>query len=106
MSNNWFRWERDDLGERILKVPAVPSIRLPGEDNRTPRICVAPSPALAASALRGRAVCGPMTLYQLTGEAEMVKPTLSQVPDAAATGEQWILSPTKFVRVDRGGGEK
>lgn len=79
-----------DSNKSLILKPRVPKNAIKGlEDNKIPRICVSNSIFGAISAIKGN-----QTLY-----VHLVEPikvldnaeVLQYVPDAAATGESWVL---------------
>ena len=105
-----------DILEPDSLVPRVPETIITGpnvtEDSKTPRICVAGSVQDALKSIPG---CGIMIrnmrkyhipliihAYYLEQDPQYVyKPTDAEVPDAAYTGEYWMLrSPQKVRRRD------
>ena len=98
----FYRIEKTDMGESILKYPTIPrnpfKTILLREDATIPRIAVAPSLLHCLAATLGSGYWNGV-LYKLADEnVEVVKP-FKPVPDAHLTKEHWILQPAKFKRV-------
>jgi len=97
----WFRIEKTDMGEFVLKRPTIPrntfKTKLLIEDTTVPRIPVAPSLLHCLAATLGLGYWNGV-LYKLVDDVEVVKP-FKPVPDAHLTKEHWILQPAKFKRV-------
>ena len=105
----------DDVKEFIKNprmTPAVPWSAMDGEDKTTPRICVAPDIESCVTAVKplGRFrrclnahpdaksyenddEAYPVLVLTFPDGIEDVVPDKTQVPDAALTGERWILRP-------------
>lgn len=104
------------LGHPLPMSPWVSSHTMPGEDGKTPRICVAPSIeecVMGCTLYAFRRCCAKvrdMKQYAgLEGEAYPIivntfdvenpyVPTPQEVPDAADTGEMWLLEESTPIR--------
>lgn len=82
-----------NLGPCPILLPRIPRDRARGEDGRIARICVAPTIAGCLIALRG---CyyntGRWFAYSID-DANVTD--AHRVPDAATTGELWLLTPER-----------
>ena len=79
--------------------PRIPSNRMDGEDDSTPRICFAPSIEKCLLGITGYgSICRyslndcRLSAYAYTSD-QWVKPTEEQVPDQHITDEHWLTSP-------------
>ncbi len=66
------------------------------EENKTPRVCFAPSISKCLRALTQK--CEDMVLFVHVpdGKYDVYTPTLKEVPDQNLTGEMWITKPVKL----------
>lgn len=93
----------EDMGKKIILKPRIPeSITLTGdsaENNKIKRICVSKSIhgcLLAISA--SISIDDIVYIYQCNkNQNEVIQPTINDVYDSPITGEEWLLTDTKFI---------
>lgn len=89
-------WHLSDkfLGREVILLPRVPRDRALGEDEHTPRVCVASRVEGALVALRNvYYVPSFWHVYCVLVPWEWLD--LGEVPDASETGELWVLRPVE-----------
>lgn len=87
-----------DLGDEPVLRPRIPRDRMPFENRTVARVCAAPSVAGCLQALSGSYYNrGAWCIYAADIPSDLLVEPVA-VPDAAETGELWLLEPTRFRR--------
>lgn len=96
----WYFITQEDMGAKMTLTPRTPLSMGDGEPRRK-RICVAPTAAHCMSAIcLYNYECEERTTHVYRTLREVNGYETYDVPDAYFTKEHWLLSKTKFERVD------
>lgn len=71
------------------------------EDNKTSRICFAPSIEQCLAGLSCNVLGKKYYVHTIVNNPKLYKPSLKEVPDSKITGEIWALEPVKLKKICR-----
>lgn len=98
----YFVSEKELHGEILQpKIPDNYLTRQGYEDNKTKRVCFAPSIDKCLIALSKNCTGMVLNVYSPDKAYDIYKPTKNEVPDVGITGEIWIKEPVKLVKVGK-----
>ncbi len=92
---------------KLVVEPMIPERPLAGEDDSTPRVCLAPHLGGCLAAIEAWNRIGPpstdgydqVVVYENAEPVEVVVPSRRLVGDAPETGEVWALGPVRLRRI-------
>lgn len=102
-NNHLYFLSEKELDGKILQ-PRIPDnylIKNGYEDNKTKRVCFAPSINKCLMGLSQNCTNMVLNVYEPDGDYEVYKPTVDEVPDVKITGETWITKPIKVKKVGK-----